>query len=497
MGVVERPKRLDPRKVIGALLLAAMGLVLVLIHYSAYLQGPGTHDLTPEQRTGVLKSALKRGGIAVLRERGGIDTMQRDDVADVGRSRCIGEQECVRWSRRRRDFFESCAEVQANLYCAFELTDPDGSTAAALIKTTRSRYHTPPDLSRNDPDWRYEMMQTERPDTRIVRTKLCDMGYCEPGALTRWKRPKKVEPPDPHAEARRQCKGVLAEIAGKGMTCLDPGNPEAREFRDCKDGFCGPVMVALPKGRYVRGTSDAEAEQVIAEFPGSKDWVNATRPAHEVTIGRHVAIGRFELTFEEWEQCRQHGRCTMVDSPHDQGWGRGKRPVINVSWEDITRHYLPWLNARLGLSGAQAYRLPSDGEWEYAARAGTASRYAFGDTITATQARFAESSGGPLPVGSFAPNAFGLHDLHGNVQEWVEDCYSLMNDPKDLPTDGSPLRTGMCSMHAFRGGSFSGDASFVRSASRSYNYANARMPGVGLRLARSLEPPAPEPRRRP
>src|SRR5262245_66413541 len=92
------------------------------------------------------------------------------------------------------------------------------------------------------------MMWTERPDAEVAKAKLCEMGYCEPGALTKWKRPPRVEPLDPDAEARRRCNGVLADVVGKGKTCLNPGDPDAREFRDCKDGACGPVMVALPKG---------------------------------------------------------------------------------------------------------------------------------------------------------------------------------------------------------------------------------------------------------
>ena len=124
--------------------------------------------------------------------------------------------------------------------------------------------------------------------------------------------------------------------------------------------------------------------------------------------------------------------------------GGGKRPVINVSWDDITREYLPWLNEKLGLSGVNGYRLLTDGEWEYAARAGTTSRYAFGNTISRSDAQFFDGPiGAPLgntaETGSFAPNAFGLHDMHGNVAEWVQDCFSFMNDAADLPTDGSAL----------------------------------------------------------
>ena len=191
------------------------------------------------------------------------------------------------------------------------------------------------------------------------------------------------------------------------------------------------------------------------------------------------------------EACIRDVRCSPLSFAADEGWGRGKRPVISVSWNDITRHYLPWLNARLGLAGANAYRLPTDAEWEYAARAGTTTRYAFGDTISRSDAQYHDGPidaphGKTVEVGSFRPNAFGLHDMHGNVFEWVEDCFSFMNDAADLPADGSPRREERCSSRAFRGGGYSSGPMSVRSASRYSNSADSRMKGVGLRLARTL-----------
>ena len=297
----------------------------------------------------------------------------------------------------------------------------------------------------------------------------------------------------PDAEARRRCSGVLAEVVGKGKTCLDPDDPQAREFRDCRDDFCGPVMVALARGRYTRGTSDAEAEGLAAEHPPVKHVLGAERPAREVTIGTHIAVGKFEVTFDEWDGCHRDARCLAFDRPGDEGWGRGRRPVISVSWNDITRHYLPWLNAKLGLSGANAYRLLTDAEWEYAARAGTRTRYAFGDAISTSDAQFLEdpaaTRGKSAEVGSFPPNAFGLHDMHGNVAEWVDDCFSFMDDAADLPTDGSPRKDArFCVSHALRGGGHSSGSMFVRSATRSFSAPDTRSRDVGLRLARTLGP---------
>jgi formylglycine-generating enzyme required for sulfatase activity len=483
------------QKLSGATLAAVFVVSLIIwvpLYYRAWFSAPGTHDLTDTQRMAALKSALKSGGVAALRESGAMDVLSSDDIADIAYSRCIGEHECARWVSSRRSF-DRCGEVRANLYCAYEIIDKAGNTAAALVKTFRTGVNTPADLSHDGPEWLYEMLSTERLDAATAKDKLCEMRYCEAGALTRWKRPLRMAPPDPDAEARRRCNGVLADVVGKGKTCLDPGDPQAREFRDCRDDFCGPVMVALPRGRYTRGTSDAEAERLVGEHPPVKHLLGAERPAREVTIGYHVAIGKFEITFAEWDACHRAARCLAVDKPGDEGWGRGRRPVMSVSWNDITRHYLPWLNARLGLSGAHAYRLPSDAEWEYAARAGTTTRYAFGDAISTSDAQYLDDKAGArdrktVEVGAFPPNAFGLHDMHGNVLEWVEDCFSFTDDAADLPTDGSARQDMICLFRASRGGGYASGPMLVRSASRSYNSPDTRSNTIGLRLARTLGP---------
>jgi formylglycine-generating enzyme required for sulfatase activity len=350
----------------------------------------------------------------------------------------------------------------------------------------------PPDPIGDQPDWLWELIWTHRIEPDVAKAKLCEMGYCEPGALDKWKRPPRGAPPDPDAEARRRCSGVLANVVGTGRTCLDPRDPAAREFRDCRDGFCGPAMVALPRGRYTRGTSDADAERLAAESPAAKDAVRSERPAREVTIDDDIAVGKFEVTFEEWDACVAQARCPPLSWTDYEVGERGRRPIRAVSWNDIARHFLPWLNARLALSGAQAYRLPSDAEWEYAARAGTTTRYAFGDAIATSDAQYydgpadAPPRGKTAEVGSFRPNAFGLHDMHGNVAEWVEDCFGFMEGVADLPTDGSARKDARCQERAVRGGSYQGRSMLIRSASRGYDRADSKRSDVGLRLARTL-----------
>ena len=117
---------------------------------------------------------------------------------------------------------------------------------------------------------------TERPDAPTAKTKLCQIGYCLPGVLSRWKPPPRVQPPDPYKEAREQCNGVLANIVGKGTTCLDPSDPKAREFRDCKDGFCAPTMVALTNGRYKRGFQKLKSRHSEGTFPIIRSWARTS-----------------------------------------------------------------------------------------------------------------------------------------------------------------------------------------------------------------------------
>ena len=164
-------------------------------------------------------------------------------------------------------------------------------------------------------------------------------------------------------------------------------------------------------------------------------------------------MGRYEVTFAEYDRFVS---ATGRESPDDRGWGRGRRPVINVNQADA-KAYATWLSAQTG----KTYRLPSEAEWEYAARARTRTRYSWGDSIGCDQARYGRREGGEcsdswdgtVPVGSFEPNAFGLYDMHGNVWEWVADCWH--DNYEDAPTDGSAWTTGCDSARAvLRGGSW-------------------------------------------
>ena len=239
--------------------------------------------------------------------------------------------------------------------------------------------------------------------------------------------------------------------------------------RDCPE--C-PEMAVVPAGSYRMGSRDGDSDE---------------EPVHEVTIGAPFAMGRYEVTFAEWDACAGDGGCPRgEDIAEDIGWGRGRRPVITVSWDDAQR-YVQWLSRKT----RKRYRLPSESEWEYAARAGTQTAYSWGDEIGVNRAN-CDGCGSQWdnrktgPVGSFGANAWGLHDMHGNVWEWVEDC---SNDSyASAPVDGSAWLTGNCDKRFLRGGSWNDGPSIVRAAVRYGGATGNRGINVGFRVARTLTP---------
>jgi formylglycine-generating enzyme required for sulfatase activity len=203
---------------------------------------------------------------------------------------------------------------------------------------------------------------------------------------------------------------------------------------------------------------------------------------HRVTIDRSFAVGRYEITFAEWDACVSDGGCTH--RPSDRGWGRSRRPVINVSWQDALE-YVAWLSKKTDAH----YRLLSEAEWEYAARAGTTTRYTWGDDAGQNRANFAGSGSKwsnkqTAPVGSFEPSRFGLYDTSGNVWEWVQDCWN--NSYAGAPGDGSPWESRDCGRRVLRGGSWYIKPEVARSALRYRVVPVYRYFYDGFRVARTL-----------
>ncbi len=250
--------------------------------------------------------------------------------------------------------------------------------------------------------------------------------------------------------------------------------PQGEALAECD--AC-PEMVAIPAGDFLMGSPENEDGRYSDEGP-----------QREVTVER-FAIGRYEITFDQWAACVADNYCQSNPNPDDEGWGRGDRPVINVSWNDITgeRGFIDWLNSKV--KGAP-YRLPSEAEWEYAARAGSSARFSFGDSDAALgdHAWYGSNSGSRThPVGEKQPNAFGLYDVHGNVWEWVQDCWH--GSYNGAPSDGSAWMNaseGDCSYAVLRGGSWNDSPRYLRSAIRSRDRRENRYNGIGFRVARTL-----------
>ena len=238
---------------------------------------------------------------------------------------------------------------------------------------------------------------------------------------------------------------------------LEPGTA----FQDCSE--C-PEVVIIPSGEFMMGSPANEASREDDEGP-----------IHRVTIPAAFAVGKHEVTFDEWDACVGAGGCSH--KPKDMGWGRGRRPVVNVGWNDA-QEYMAWLSNKTG----KTYRLLSEAEWEYVARAGTTTRFNTGDNISVSEAN--SNIGYTAPVGSYSANHFGLHDLHGNILEWVEDCWN--DDYKGCPRDGSAWTEGNCSLRVLRGGSWINSLPDLRSAFRNRYGPNTRFNYFGFRVARTL-----------
>ena len=267
---------------------------------------------------------------------------------------------------------------------------------------------------------------------------------------------------------------VLFALTGC-MTTSVPG--VGQRFRDCAE--C-PEMVVVPSGSFLMGVPESEE--------GSED---DERPVHAVAV-QSFAAGVYEVTFAEWDACVAGGGC--VGRQRDEGWGRGRRPVINVSWHHA-QLYVQWLSGRTG----RRYRLLSESEWEYVARAGTTGPFHTGGTISPDQANYDGRCYYPpsgdyvwwrqtVPVGSFPPNAFGLYDVHGNVWEWVQDCWN--GSYQGAPSDGGAWESGNCAYRVLRGGSWINRPWLIRSANRHWDvdFSGFNSVLVGFRVARTLAP---------
>jgi formylglycine-generating enzyme required for sulfatase activity len=230
---------------------------------------------------------------------------------------------------------------------------------------------------------------------------------------------------------------------------------------------------------------------MMGSLPTEKDRMPDEGPQHRVTIARPFAVSKYDVTFNDWDACVSVGGCPREGRAGDADWGRDTRPVIYVSWDDA-QQYVAWLSQMTG----KPYRLLSDAEFEYAARAGTQTAYPWGDDIgennancvgCGTQWTGSADTWQTAPVGSFAANRFGLHDMVGNVWKWVQDCYHP--NYNGAPPDGTTWTGGDCTARVIRGGCWGAGPEYVRPAFRDRSSTNDRNYTLGFRVGRTLVVP--------
>ena len=240
-------------------------------------------------------------------------------------------------------------------------------------------------------------------------------------------------------------------------------------FTDALRGGRGPEMVVIPAGSIRMGCVSG------------LDCYDNEKPVHTVMISQSFAVSKYEVTFGDYD------RFTYPNRVDDEGLGRGRRPIFSVSWNDA-KEYVAWLSSQTG----QEYRLLTEAEWEYAARAGSTTKYSWGNDIGRNRANcHAQLCGDSFeytaPVGSFGANAFGLYDMHGSVWEWVEDCWN--DSYTGAPSDGSAWLRGDCGRRLLRGGSWLDGPRNLRSAKRGWSKTTGnRIISNGFRVARTLTP---------
>ena len=332
--------------------------------------------------------------------------------------------------------------------------------------------------------------QAERLHKEALAKKRAEDEAREREQVEAKRRAEEQEPARQEVEAKRKASKQerLRKEANQGAAPLTAAQERALKAGDSfKEGAACPEMVVVPAGRFLMGS------------PKGQGYDNE-HPQHEVTITEPFAVSKFALTFDEWDVSNPRGRRRREyfsdrgwGPGSDSGWGRGRRPVINVSRDDV-QAYAKWLSKITG----KPYRLLSEAEYEYAARAGSQTKYPWGDAIKLNGKPMANCIGfgsqwdgeQTAPVGSFPANAFGLHDMIGNVWEWTEDCYNTSY--QGAPADGSPWTSGDCDRRVVRGGSWGGswgnDLDLLRLAARCGFVTVDRFFILGFRVARTLTP---------
>lgn len=300
--------------------------------------------------------------------------------------------------------------------------------------------------------------QKPKPDTPAPAPKAPTEQRPAPAAKT---------PPERHRTAPRTAPKAAPEQA-QPEPAAPPEKPKApvAGVSQTKDCATCPDLIVLPAGTYTMGSNTSDPSE---------------KPAHRVTLAAPFAIGKYEVTVDQWNACVTAGACQKVGDDNRTG----NAPVRDVSWDDA-QQYLKWLGTQSG----KTYRLPTEAEWEYAARGGTTSKFWWGEQMRKGMANCKDcgepwQQDGPAPVGSFGANAFGLHDVNGSVWEWVSDCWH--NSYKGAPATGGAWEDPNCRVRVIRGGSWREGASYMPVTTRFKYDASVRHSQNGFRVARDTQ----------
>ena len=349
--------------------------------------------------------------------------------------------------KRQADLLEEAEKKQAEREKAREQADQRLTEALRLIGD--KKYKDAADLVKQLLDLRKEQDLTLPDEFHFVHARA---------ALSVGKVKAAMDAANQYLSAA----GTSGKYYGEALELLEEANKAKMPIL--------PEMAVIPGGSFRMGCVSGNNCQ-DDEFP-----------VHEVRVSS-FELSKYEVTFEEYDRFTA---ATGRERADDEGWGRGRRPVINVSWEDAVA-YTEWLYSQAG----ESYRLPSEAEWEYAARAGSGTAYSWGNEIGRNRAncnRCGSQWDGEktAPVGSFSPNAWGLHDMHGNLWEWVQDCWN--GSYQGAPRDGSAWTSGNCERRVLRGGSWLNRPENLRAAFRFRYTTGYRYFNNGFRVARTLTP---------
>jgi formylglycine-generating enzyme required for sulfatase activity len=282
--------------------------------------------------------------------------------------------------------------------------------------------------------------------------------------------PEKAQAPRPPAKKPADsvpASATPAPDAARPLTGPAPTQPSAHKAgADIQDCPACPVLAAVPAGSFTMGSNSSDPSE---------------KPAHRLTIARPFAIGRTEVTVQQWNACVEAGACPRVADTQRAP----KLPAGDISWDDA-QVYVKWLSKVSG----KPYRLPTEAEWEYAARGGAASRYWWGEDMKRGAANCREcgepwQEAAPAPAGSFSANGYGLHDMSGSLWEWVQDCWH--SSYKNAPADARAWEEAFCRQRVIRGGSWRDGASYMPASTRFKYDASVRHSQNGFRVARDLD----------